>query len=47
MPADSGFSAEDYKEEMPEIHGMSSVVMGDAAETIQILFSHVHYTQFR
>ena len=46
MPADSGFSAEDYEEEMLEIHGLSSVVMGDAAETIQILFSHVHYTQF-
>jgi len=47
MVSDSQFSAEDYEEEMPEIHGMSSVVMGDAAETIQILFSHVHYTQFR
>ena len=46
MVDDSGFSAEDYEEEMPEIHGLSSVVIGDAAETIQIIFSHVHYTQF-
>ena len=42
----SAFSAEDYEKEMPEIHGLSSVVIGDAAETIQILFSHVHYTPF-
>ena len=46
MVSDNQFSAEDYEDEMPEIHGLSSFVIGDAAETIQIIFSHVHFTEF-